>query len=100
VTSREDPATGKVAAEGSNNMAIIRARAEEIAKTATDTQPTSLEVGYSAVFLSLLEAAYQVRSCADRNLTVTQMRELADLLEALAADTAVLGKAQTEGGGS
>lgn len=99
MTSRDDLAAGTIAAKNSDNLAIIRARAEIFAKTMANEKPTNLEVGYSAVFLSLLEAANQVRVCADGDLAVEQMRELADRLDALAVDTITLGEAHTKGGG-
>jgi hypothetical protein len=66
------------------NTVNIRARARAVADQIHRLGADPLEIGYVAVFLSLQEAAAQLRYAADHNLTGPQLRDQADRLAALA----------------
>lgn len=93
-----DPAAQPIDPGNPGNMAIVRARAEEVADQVQKLNLDPAEIGYVAVWLSLREAANQLRDAAHRRLTPEQLAEVADRLDALAEDTLLLGDAQTRGG--
>lgn len=81
---------------GSNNMATIRARAEKIADKIQEARLTPLEIGYTTVFVSLLEVANQIRHIASIELSQSQLLELATRLDVLAQYAIELGEIETE----
>ncbi len=81
-----------------NSLEVIRARAYVVADGLKKERLDAVEIGYSAVWLSLFESANQIRALADKNLSAEQLRDVADRLDALAESTITLGEAETGGG--
>lgn len=82
-----------------NNMAAVRRRAELFADRMVRHRLTPLQTGYVAESLALQEAARQIRVVAALGLTEQQLLIVADRLDAVADDTILLGRIQTENDG-
>lgn len=78
-----------------NSMAAVRLRAELFANRIQLHNLTPLQTGYVAVAMALEEAALHLKEAATNQFGPRHLGSLADTLDRIAADTILLGNAET-----